>query len=499
MNNDGDGAQVRSGTIQQEAESSASTNSPDVLATTAEPTTAGMSIQYLRGKPMLRYALLYGMGLAALSACFSGIGGVVIPNHIQELAFQEWFSGDDAGANLQQLNDLKAAIAAGTATASPEQTRLLGLLGQFDAARASAAGLISTASVIFVALAQPIVGVLSDRTRSRFGRRAPWMLFGAVAGALTMIVAQFAPTLAVLGILWTLASVLLNVAQAPLNTTLADRVPETNRGRASSAGGTGSFIGGIAGAVAASALFPILGLSIYAVFAVVVILFFAMFVTMLRDRSSVSLVVPKRDWRQTLAGFLVPMKSSDFRWVWIARVFLMFGYTVSSALGFFMLQSYVQPALSQAEATALIPLLSIASLPATLLAVALAGRLSDKLGRRKPFVIAASALMAVSMLVPLASPTVTAMFIQAVLTGLAFGIYLPVDQALFVEVLPDMENSAGRDLGVAALATNAGQALGPMLAGQIVALTGSYQLVWPLAFVLVAVAAVAIIPVKGAK
>src|SRR5882757_7449986 len=36
--------------------------------------------------------------------------------------------------------------------------------------------LISTASFVFTLLTQPIIGTFSDRTRSRLGRRAPWML-----------------------------------------------------------------------------------------------------------------------------------------------------------------------------------------------------------------------------------------------------------------------------------------------------------------------------------
>ncbi len=80
----------------------------------------------------------------------------------------------------------------------------------------------------------------------------------------------------------------------------------------------------------------------------------------------------------------------------------------------------------------------------------------DQPGRRKPFVIVASVLMAVSMAIPLISPTLIALFIQTVLAALAFGIDGHVDQALFIDVLPD-ENAAGRDLGVANIATNLGR------------------------------------------
>ena len=486
-------------TSPRSADGTPEVNVPLDTDTIAEPTTQGMSLHYLRGRPLLKYTLLYGVGLAALSAVFSGVGGVVIPNHIQDLAFHAWFTGGDASANLQQLNDLKSQVAAGTVTATADQTRLLGLLSQFDAARATAAGAISAISVILVAVAQPIVGVLSDRTRSRFGRRTPWIAFGAGVGSLLMAVAPLAPSLAVLGIIWVTVSVLMNVAQGPVQTTVADRIPDQHRGRASSAGGVGSFIGGIAGSILAATMFGLIGLNVYWVFSILVVVCFLLFVTILRDRSSQALEVPKSNWRQTLAGFVTPLRYKDFRWVWISRILLMFGYTVSSSLNFFMLQSYVQPALSQAQATALTPVLSIASLPATLLAVFLAGRLSDRIGRRKPFVFAAAIIMAVAMLAPMISPSLPAMFVQAILTGFAFGIYLPVDQALFVSVLPDLENSAGRDLGVAALATNVGQALGPILAAQVVAISGSYFLVWPIAFVLVGIAAVAILPVRGAR
>ena len=467
--------------------------------TIAEPTTPGTSAQYLRGRPLRRFTLWFTLSSASLTAIWAAVGAVLLPNQVQSLVFGSVFTGVDSGADLQKLTALKAAIAAGTAQATPAQAHLLGLLAQFDASRAGSLALIASVGVIVTMLAQPIVGVLSDRTRSGLGRRAPWILFGGLVGALFLASLRFAPSIGILALLWTLAQVTLNFASAPLTTTVADRIPEQKRGGVSGMGGLAQFGGGVLGGVGAGVLFSSLGLDIYIVLAAITAAFLVAFVLLVRDRPSTELAVWDFSWKRFFVGFLVPLRAADFRWVWIARVLLTFGYAVSTALTFFMLQSYVQPALSQAQATALVPLITIVGAPFTLIAVVIAGRISDRIGRRKPFVIAASILMAIGMTVPLIAPSVPGLLINGVIVGLAFGTYLPVDQALFVDVLPDRINAAGRDLGVAGLGSNLGQALGPILAAQIVALTASYQLVWVAGAILVAFAAFSILPVKSAR
>jgi MFS family permease len=290
----------------------------------------------------------------------------------------------------------------------------------------------------------------------------------------------------------------LGMASGPLGATVADRIPESRLGTVSAISGLGNLVGGLMGAVIAGAAFASLGLNLYFLFAGFIIVGVVGFVLLVKDRPSTALRVSPQSWRGFFRGFLTPLLDGDFRWVWIARVILFFGYANSTALSFYMLQSYITPALSAAEATRLAPMLTLAGVPGTVLAVAFAGRLSDKLGRRKPFVIAASLLMTVAMAVPLLSPTLIALYINAILIGIALGIYLPVDQALLIDVLPD-KNAAGRDLGIGALGINIGQALGPILAAQVVALTGSYGLVWGAALVLTLGAAVVILPIKRVR
>jgi MFS family permease len=483
----------------QEASENVSTAAPaQASPVIAEPVEPGTSATYLGGRPLRGYLLWFVFATLAINAVWISMGSILLPNQVQGLEFARFFTGADAGVDLTALTNLQSAVAAGTAVATSDQQRQLGLLSQFDASRAQALSLISSLGILGGMLAGPLVGVASDRTRSRFGRRAPWILVGAIAGACFVAGMRFAPSIGVLALLYALTMAVLAVAASPLGVTVADRIPESKLGMTSALGGLGTLLGGIIGTIVAGVTFASLGLNFYFFIAVLLVLGMVGFVVFVKDRPSTALQVEAHGWSAFLRGFLVPLQDADFRWVWIARVILIFGQTVSGALGFFMLQSYIRPALSAAEATQMVPLLGLAGLPGMLAAIVISGRWSDKLGRRKPFVIGASLLMAVSFLVPLFWPSLPAMFIQTVLASIAFGVYIPVDQALFIDVLPD-KNAAGRDLGIASMATNIGQVIGPIIAGQVVALTSGYAGVWVVATVLVLIAAGAIVPVKRAR
>lgn len=458
----------------------------------------GTSAELVGGKPLRRYLLWFGLATAAITSVWGGVSGIILPNHVQLLEFARVFTGADSGVDLLELTNLKAAVDAGTTTASADQLRQLGLLQQFEASRAQGVAVVGAVGTILTMLAQPLIGVFSDRTRSRFGRRAPWILLGGVFGAFFLVAVRFAPSIAVLVVLFAAMSVVLNSASGPLTATIADRVTSSKRGTASAIGGLGNFAGGVVGSIIAGVAFASIGLDAYFVIAALVIVGVVGFFVFTRDEPSTELPTTPGSVTGFFRGFLVPLRSADFRWVWIARLLLTFGYGITTALNLFMLQSYVRPALSAAEATALTPVLALIGLPFTVIGLVVAGRLSDTVGRRKPFVIFSSVLMAAAFLVPAFSPTVLALIIAGAVGGLAFGAYLSVDQALFIDVLPD-KASAGRDLGVAAVGSNLGQALGPIVAAQVVVITGGYQAIWFVALVLVAVAAVAIVPVKTAR
>ena len=73
------------------------------------------------------------------------------------------------------------------------------------------AGFVTTIVLIFDMITDPLIGYLSDRTQSRFGRRAPWMFCGAVVMAVGMVGLFMAPFDAVVAVklTWVIASFVL--------------------------------------------------------------------------------------------------------------------------------------------------------------------------------------------------------------------------------------------------------------------------------------------------
>jgi MFS family permease len=453
------------------------------------------SLSYERGAAMRRYMILYAFAALAGSAVWGGVGGVLIPLHVQQIEFAHFLGGAMASVNLQELIALKAQIAAGAAKASVDQQRLLDALAAYESAKASNLATIKAIAVTVTMVLQPLVGIASDRTRSRWGRRAPWLLAGSIATVAGLVTMQYSSAIAQLLTGWIVAQVGVTMVMGPLGATVADRMPPAQRGVMSAVAGIGVLVGFVLGTTIAGALFGQFHLGSYLIFAAAVLLFSISFVLIARDRSSLSMHLQPTSMGTHLMSCTYALRDPNFRWVWTARVLMMFGYAAAATYTVYMLQSYIEPVLTAAQAAKTVSLLYLASLPGTFLGMAVTGRWSDRITRRKPFVIGASFLLAASMIVPFVWPTLAALYVQFVVGGVAFGTFLAVDQALLIDVLPH-KGAAGRDLGMGQFAANLGSVLGPVLAGAVLSATGGYQMIWLASSLLAVFAAFALMPVR---
>lgn len=357
--------------------------------------------------------------------------------------------------------------------------------------------IVTTVSFVFTLFAQPLAGAFSDRTRSRLGRRAPWMLVGALIGGVLLLGMGSLTDLVWLTIFWVVIQVALNFLQAPLTTITADRFPREKRGGASAMLGIGMQLGGMIGVMIASALAARFGVA-YSAFGIGVIVVTLLFVLVNRDWSSTGAPVEPFRWVAFFRGFWVnPRMHPDFFWAFTARFLLILGYFVVSSYQLYMLQKYIGLSLQEAQG-AVLTLTLVAFVP-TLIAIGLSGWWSDRVGRRKVFIYVASVIMAAGFVMPLVMPNMTGMIVMSVINGVGFGIYMSVDAALMTEVLPNASGAAAKDLGILNVATNIPQALSPSIALLIISAFGGYAMLFVFAIVFVILGAIATAPIRGVK
>lgn len=356
-------------------------------------------------------------------------------------------------------------------------------------------GLISTISSFAAMLAQPIAGLISDRTRSKFGRRAQLMVAGTLVGGLALIGMAMANSLVQIGIAWVMVQIAYNFTQGPLSAILPDRVPRAARGTFSAFAGLGMMLGAIGGQIVGSmfaANIPF-GYMFFAGLAVVVITLFVVFNP---DHSSMAMERGPFSATVFLKTFWVnPIAHPDFFWAFTGRLLLYTGYFAVTGYQLYILADYI--GLGKGAAAA-IPLFGLASLAGILTATLIAGPLSDRIGRRKIFVFISSVLVGLAMIIPMVMPTFTGWLLFTIISGLGFGAFQAVDQALMSEVLPSADSFA-KDLGVVNIAATLPQTLAPGVASFVILTFGGYVALFPIGIVLSILGAFAVWFIKAVR
>ncbi|MEZ3158574.1 MFS transporter [Microbacterium sp. BWR-S6Y] len=332
-------------------------------------------------------------------------------------------------------------------------------------------GLVSAVAGAFVVVAYPIVGALSDRTRSRFGRRRPWILGGVllVAAGLALLGVQTGTVGTV--VMWTTTMVGFCMASAALTAVMADRVPADQRGLVSGWISAPNALGILLGMVLVTAVFTTTA-SGYLALAVCAVVLAVPFLLRLHD-VPLSDADAARLGPATVRGILSsiwvdPRRHPDFAWTVASRVLI----NLSNAIATTMLLYFFTFALGLDDPTGFLVFTTVIYMVVTIVASVGLGKLSDVVGRRRVFVLASGSAQAVAALLLAVAPAQTTAIVGAVLLGLGQGCFFAVDQALATQVLPSAE-TRGKDVGIMNIALAGPQAFGPLLgAGAVVAFGG---------------------------
>lgn len=359
-------------------------------------------------------------------------------------------------------------------------------------------GTINSVTAIVSLVSNLVFGNLSDRVRSRFGRRTPWIFCGAIIGGVSLFLVGVVSSPIAILLIYCVTMVGLNMMLAPAIAVISDRVPLQTRGTMSAFFGAGQTAGYPLGAIVGAA-FITTSLPGYALAAA--LMFVGGVLTLFvwpRERSAADAPPRAGGFVDLVKSFRPPNPrlAPDFYKAFAGRLFMLVSYQMVTAYQLYIVQNYVGQ--STVDSAATIATMSVITLVVGLIAALGSGPLSDLIGRRKLPVIIASLLFAVGIAMPWIFPTTMGMYLYAGIAGLGYGVYSSVDQALNVDVLPNQEQ-AGKDLGILNLATTLGQTLGPIITSSIVVATSSYAVVFPVAIAMAIIGAISIVGIRSVR
>ncbi|MFP3459998.1 MFS transporter [Arthrobacter globiformis] len=346
-------------------------------------------------------------------------------------------------------------------------------------------------------LFDPVFGRLSDRTIGRFGRRRPWLVAGALGLLACLAIIATAPNTVILGIGWFFAQALGNAAVAAHTATLADQVPQWQRGKVSGMIGIASQAASLGAAYSASffgqnmlLLFLIPGL-----LSLVLVLVFAF---MLPDQPIQRRPASEGGTRTALKTFWVnPRKNPDFAFAWVSRFLVVLAMFMFVTFRLLYLQQDL--GLSKQDAAGALATGVLIYTLALVTAGQIAGWISDRLGRRKVFIWTSAIIFGIGTWMLTLANSTSAFYWAELVIGVGFGIYIAVDLALVIDVLPNPEDTA-KDLGVFNIAMTGPQTLAPAVSAALVTIGGGhYDLLLAVAAGTALLGALTIIPVKKVR
>jgi len=379
------------------------------------------------------------------------------------------------------------------ATLVPVQLALPDQLAEVDYAhRVRDFGLVNGLVGLSAVLTLPLFGALCDHTRSRFGRRRVWVLMGLFVFAGGLVLTGLQTSWQGVGLCWLVASLGNNMMAAGLTATIADEVPDEQRGTISGAIYGPQAIGVVLGLIAVEG---IAAASLrYGVLAGALVLLALPFLIGYRDVATTQ-ATEKLTLPAIAEGMWIsPRENPDFAWAFAGRLLVNLG----NAFGTTYLLFFLRDAMLVPDPDAALLNLTLVYLVFTVAATYLGGYLSDRTGRRRIFVAVAALSQAIAALLLTPIPSMDVALVAAGFLGAGYGAFMSVDQALITHVLPDPEDRA-KDLGIMNIGAVGPQALAPLVASVIITSLGGYPMLFLIAAITTLAGAASVYRIRSVR
>ncbi|MCO7125161.1 MFS transporter [Sporolactobacillus shoreicorticis] len=363
--------------------------------------------------------------------------------------------------------------------------------------KATIVALLATSAMIIATLANVIIGGLSDLTRSRWGRRTPWIIAGSIGSCVMLVVFNMVSSIPALVGSWCVYQIFLNAIVAPLIAVISDRVAPMHRGTISSIYAFGYVIGQYGGQVVGAQFLTTVGTGIV-VMGLLTLLSGPLAAIIMREPPSIGMPKKQFTWRMFVQNFIFPIHDAgDFYLALFGKMLISTATTAIMGYQLYILSDYIL--LNTGGQQKYVSIISTLLMITAIVMSISSGTISDRIKSRKIPVFVSALMVAVGVFMPAFTNAPWTMIVYGALAGLGMGIFFSVDQALNLEVLPNEQNAA-KDLGILNLANTGSQILGPIVAASIVTIAGgSYYWIFPVCAVLSLAGGILVLFIKRVK
>lgn len=337
----------------------------------------------------------------------------------------------------------------------------------------------------FGGLIQPLVGQLSDKTRSRIGKRSPYILVGGIGTALAVGSLGLHPPFWLMIAAIALAGIFLYVALGPYNALLSDITPYSQRGRVGGLMSLAAVVGAVCFTVLGGLFWDTARGWVFAGSAVMIAVSLVVVAFGVHEPSSMAMPVavekhPIPVWREVLGRPTLALYTLAIAVYWLGA---------GAATPFITRFGVAELHIKETETFSLLLVIIVA----TVIGTVISGVLADRYGRKR-VLQPALALFAVAALVGSQVQTLPQALPIMLLVGLSNAVPTALNLPLLADLVP--RERAGACMGFSNMLWSVAQPVGSLFAGILVDATGSYRGIFVFAAVCMAASAIMLRRVK---
>ena len=320
-----------------------------------------------------------------------------------------------------------------------------------------------------VLLVQPTVGMISDYTITRWGRRKPYIVIGSILDVIFLIGLATSQTFVALVVFVILLQFSSNFAQGPFQGYVPDLVPPEQVGLASALVGAMQTVGFVTGAVLISVAYMLGDFTLPLVFLGVVELATAAGTFLFVREGQIAKPRRGRSWFEIgrSAWGTDILKERSFTFLLVSRLMFLAGVNVFLSYNVLFLTRSL--GMGDDEKGLWVAVIGVVTGVSTAIATIPSGIASNRVGR-KPMIYLACLIGGVGLVVAALAPSPPVLVLGVLLLGVAAGTFLAVDWALMTDIIP--KASSDRFMGISNLAVGLAGPVAALLAGPIIDVVG---------------------------